>query len=320
MPPFYSWVFVFALSIFTVRAHAQCPSPDLVVVDNIVYDCVGSTYNLTFTLNGAQFSFDYGGTTYGFNGYQVFASPYTVQSCFDAASYQPGYQCFFLYDPVCACNGITYTNADCAEKNGYPENYPGECTGSELVTFTIQGIPSGVGPTVMIRYNYKPALICTKMYTFPPYTCPGGCQPVSVSATSNSPVCSGADLQLQASATNITNWAWSGPGGYAATQQNPARANAIPAYSGIYTVTATNNLGCTGTATAQATVTPPVSIGNITSSSLTGSFTLSGGLPQINGSNYSSVTMTLQGNPGVTATLTGGPWTHGETEIGRAHV
>jgi len=46
---------------------------------------------------------------------------------------------------------------------------------------------------------------------------------------------------------------------------------------------------------------------------LNGSLTLSGGLNQSNGSNYASVTMTLQGNPGVTATLSTAPFTHNET-------
>ncbi|MCB9331217.1 MAG: LamG domain-containing protein [Lewinellaceae bacterium] len=65
--------------------------------------------------------------------------------------------------------------------------------------------------------------------------------------------------------------------------------------------------------TLEVLVLTQLQIGNITTTDLSGSFTVSGGLPQVDGSNYSSVTMTLQGNPGVSATLSTAPFGHGET-------
>ena len=43
-----------------------------------------------------------------------------------------------------------------------------------------------------------------------------------------------------------------------------------------------------------------------------GSFIMDGGLPEFDGSNYSNIRVSLWGNPGVTGTITGGPYTHGD--------
>ena len=57
-----------------------------------------------------------------------------------------------------------------------------------------------------------------------------------------------------------------------------------------------------------------IQVTNIVSTGLTGSFVISGGLPQIYSPPfYSSLTMALQGNPGVTATLETAPFEHGQT-------
>jgi hypothetical protein len=58
---------------------------------------------------------------------------------------------------------------------------------------------------------------------------------------------------------------------------------------------------------------PNIAISNVNNNNLSGSFRISGGLPQVNGTNYTTVTMTLQGNPAVTATLTTAPFVHNET-------
>lgn len=51
---------------------------------------------------------------------------------------------------------------------------------------------------------------------------------------------------------------------------------------------------------------------NYASGSLTGSFTINGGLPQYNGSNY-TITITLDTNPAITGTVTSGPASNGST-------
>lgn len=281
-------------------------------MDNITRQCFNNKYDLTFTASGASPFWNCPPPiqcAFYFTGYTVTApQPYGIikEDCYNASYYNPNGSCnFSAY--VCACNGVTYDGPDCAENAGYPDYSFGECTAGELVQFTIKNIPSGSGVTISIEASTASPL----NYTFPPYTC--SCPPLTVTAGSNSPRCTGATLQLQASASNITGWQWSGPGGFTSTQQNPTRSNATAAYSGIYTVTVTNSQGCTGTASTQATVLNPVQITNIVSNNLIGNFRVSGGLPQNNGSNYASVTMALQGNPAVTATLTTAPFVHNET-------
>ncbi len=76
-----------------------------------------------------------------------------------------------------------------------------------------------------------------------------------VNATNNTPVCEGATVNLFSSATPIGTFAWSGPGSFGSTLQNPTITNASPAASGDYIVSVTLN-GCTGKDTTTVTVKP----------------------------------------------------------------
>ena len=58
--------------------------------------------------------------------------------------------------------------------------------------------------------------------------------------------CEGETVQLTSSGGGT--YAWTGPGGFASTMQNPTVSNA-----GTYTVTVTNANGCTAQATATVT-------------------------------------------------------------------
>jgi len=64
----------------------------------------------------------------------------------------------------------------------------------------------------------------------------------SSSATSNSPVCAGQSLQLNASAG--VSWAWTGPNGFASALQNPVIDPVTDAASGTYYVTVTSASNC----------------------------------------------------------------------------
>ncbi len=77
-----------------------------------------------------------------------------------------------------------------------------------------------------------------------------------VSATSNSPICQGSSLNLNANSTTPgVTYQWAGPGGFSAIG---ASASTNTPMSGTYTVTVTAS-GCTHTATVQVSViTPPV--------------------------------------------------------------
>ncbi|NQV02606.1 MAG: hypothetical protein HQ542_08175 [Bacteroidia bacterium] len=63
--------------------------------------------------------------------------------------------------------------------------------------------------------------------------------PITVTASSNTPVCEGDTLELYCDYAGAT-YAWSGPGGFTSTDQNPVIPNATPANSGTYTVIVSN--------------------------------------------------------------------------------
>lgn len=60
--------------------------------------------------------------------------------------------------------------------------------------------------------------------------------PPAPSFTSNSPVCEGSALQLNAPVGNNYQYVWSGPGGFTSTNQNPQVANFSNANTGNYTL------------------------------------------------------------------------------------
>jgi beta-glucanase (GH16 family) len=85
-------------------------------------------------------------------------------------------------------------------------------------------------------------------------------QPAAPAATNNGPLWSGMTLNLTASTVPGASYSWSGPNGFASTNQNPAITPVTPANSGLYAVTATTD-GCVSTpATTAVTVNPPASM------------------------------------------------------------
>lgn len=85
----------------------------------------------------------------------------------------------------------------------------------------------------------------------------GVCDLFTVNASSDapSPICSTTNINLTATASGsdgtITGYEWSGPGGYSNMTQNPTVVNPV---SGTYTVTVTDDNGCTVTDNVSATV------------------------------------------------------------------
>ncbi len=74
-----------------------------------------------------------------------------------------------------------------------------------------------------------------------------------VTATSNSPVCTGTSIQLNTSAQGT--YSWTGPNGFTSSLQNPSIPNATAANAGTYTVTV-NLGGCIGTASTNVIINP----------------------------------------------------------------
>ncbi len=71
--------------------------------------------------------------------------------------------------------------------------------------------------------------------------------PLKPTASANTPVCVGQDLQLAASTVAGATYNWTSTTGYSSTGQYPVRSSATTLYAGKYYVTATAN-GCTSAA------------------------------------------------------------------------
>ena len=82
--------------------------------------------------------------------------------------------------------------------------------------------------------------------------------PVITTVGCNTPLCVGATLYLNASATpSGCTYAWTGPNGFTSNQQNPTIANVTTANAGAYTCIATNN-GCSSTPLSTTLVVNPI--------------------------------------------------------------
>lgn len=134
------------------------------------------------------------------------------------------------------------------------------CVGQTIsLSATGGGTYSWVGPNGFTSSNQNPSRSNANVSMGGGYTVTvidGGCtakqstnivvNQTDVSASSNSPVCLGEALYLSASGGDT--YAWTGPGGFSSTNQNPIRNNFTSGMGGTYTVTATKN-GCTATTT-----------------------------------------------------------------------
>jgi hypothetical protein len=86
---------------------------------------------------------------------------------------------------------------------------------------------------------------------------PLAAQPLSVIASSNSPVCEGSTLNLFANALGGTEpytYVWAGPNGFSANVQNPSIANVTLAASGSYAVTVTDAIGSSVISSTSVTI------------------------------------------------------------------
>jgi gliding motility-associated-like protein len=71
---------------------------------------------------------------------------------------------------------------------------------------------------------------------------------VSATLGSNAPICAGETLTLEAMAPAGSVFAWTGPAGFVGSNATETLNNAQTVNAGVYTVTATDANGCTGSA------------------------------------------------------------------------
>lgn len=113
--------------------------------------------------------------------------------------------------------------------------------------------------------------------------------PAAPTATSNSPVCSGTQLQLTASTVANATYSWTGPNSF--NTQNPTVATATSNDAGTYTVIATVN-GCNS---APATTTVSVTAAPAAPVASSNSPVCVGGTLQLNATGNSGATYTWTG-------------------------
>jgi Bacterial Ig-like domain (group 2)/Nidogen-like len=90
----------------------------------------------------------------------------------------------------------------------------------------------------------------------------------TTTASSNSPICAGATLNLTTTAISGATYSWTGPNGFTSSVQNPTITNTTTAATGTYTVTVTPSGGCTAaTSSVIATINAKPIIGAITGTS-----------------------------------------------------
>ena len=106
---------------------------------------------------------------------------------------------------------------------------------------------AGVG-THTITYTYDDGSGCNTSCTF---TITVNSLPTAT-ASNDGPKCAGSTLTL--SAGGGTSYAWSGPNMFTSADQNPMITNVTTAAGGTYTVTVTDDNGCTDTETTTASI------------------------------------------------------------------
>lgn len=81
-------------------------------------------------------------------------------------------------------------------------------------------------------------------------------QSPTVTASSNTPVSYGSNINLSAAVTGVTSptFNWSGPNSFTSTTQNSSVSSATSANAGVYTLKATGSNGCSSTVTAYVQV------------------------------------------------------------------
>lgn len=109
------------------------------------------------------------------------------------------------------------------------------------------------------------------------------------SASSNSPVCQGLQLNLSATTVDGATYQWTGPNGFTSSAQNPVISSVSGAASGTYSMTATLN-GCTSPPSTTDVTIHPLPAATFTQSPATAvSNTNTTLIPDATGASYSWV-------------------------------
>jgi hypothetical protein len=123
--------------------------------------------------------------------------------------------------------------------------------GTSQTTYTTGTITSNRYYIVEATCSSGPSTATTSEFTLVVNPIP------TASASNNGPACAGSTINLMGMTDIGTSFTWSGPGGYAVTDQNPVLSNVTAANAGVYTFTATAN-GCASAPATTTVVVNPV--------------------------------------------------------------
>jgi gliding motility-associated-like protein len=286
--------------------------------------CVNGTLNLTST----------GGGSYSWSGPNSFSSFFQNPTLTNVTAAAAG-----TYTVTVTAGGCTNTATTSVTVNALPVATAGSnspvCENATLnLTSSGGGTYSWSGPNSFTSTTQNPSIASVTAAAAGTYTVTvtgaSGCVNTAttsvtvntlpvVTASSNSPVCVNAALNLTSSGGGT--YSWNGPNSFTSTSQNPSIASATAAASGTYTVTVTAGTGCVNTATTQVVVNPlptvtagsnsPVCEGNMLSLASTGGGSYSWGGPNsffsfFQNPSIAGSTMAASGTYTVTVTGAGG--------------
>ncbi len=297
----------------------DCPSTLIVTPVSYVCNITAQTYDVVFTIKAPVAVSD------PWVGSTVLADFGNLAPDCQSTESPGNPNCNYVDPPVwnwvCACDGKTH------EEAGYPDFVgctgmtivsAAPCDGTYPVSYHLTDVPFGFDVTLTVFVNLAISLpdlyypTCEYNLNLPAPATP--IQPGSI----NGPNASSPSATTTYNITNIpgaTGYQWTVPNGSSITSGQGTNTIEVQWGSSAGDVCVSSTTTC---ATSPPTclsvdfLTSSISITNVITNGLTGSFQVSGGTPLMDGSNYTAVTMSLQGNPGVTATLTGSPFTHND--------
>lgn len=222
--------------------------------------CFNQTINLTASAGGA---------TYQWNGPNSFSSGSQNPSIPNAALNMSG-----AYS-VTMTTAAGCSNTAVANVSVYPVPSPNIVSNSPVCVGGVLSLNGSggatyqwTGPNSFSSSNQNPSISAVTMNANGIYTLlatSGGCS-ASITAnvvinplpnpniTTNSPICIGEDLTLNA--TGGTSYAWSGPNSYLSSSQNNTITAASMANAGTYTVVVIDTNNCTNFTTSNVVVNP----------------------------------------------------------------
>jgi hypothetical protein len=225
--------------------------------------CVGSNIQLTASPLGMQ--------TYQWSGPNNFTSSLQNPVISNATTANSGNYNLTVTNSS-GCTGIATANVTVGSITATASNGGTICAGNAL---SLTSGPSGAasyswsGPNGFTSTQQNPVISNATTDASGTYqvtvTTSGGCSSIAsttttinpspnASITTNSPICIGQTLTLEALPTGMTSYNWSGPNNFTSANRTPSITNAQANNSGNYNVTVTNSFGCSRSASASVTI------------------------------------------------------------------